>query len=70
MNLQDKVDHAVASNHIHEPHAKPAYKAPGGAWLGKVFDGKGFGGLNTGGGGHDDHGGGHGKDDHGGGGHH
>lgn len=68
--------HDVAAGHVHAPHAKSSYKTPGGAWLGKIFDGKGFGGLDTGGGGggHDDHGGGHGggHDDHGhgGGGHH
>lgn len=67
--LTNLADHAVAANHIHESHAKSKYKAPGGAWLGKIFDGKGFSSLNTGGGGHDDHGGGHGggHDDHGGG---
>jgi hypothetical protein len=72
LNLDQKLvnltDHAVAANHIHEPHTKSKYKKPGGAWLGKVLDGKGFGGI---GGGHDDHGhdGGHDDHGHGGGGH-
>lgn len=58
--LGKDADHAIAANHIHEPHGKAKYTTPNSSWFEQMFKG----GLPKGG---SSHGGGHGggHDDHG-----
>lgn len=57
--LGKDADHAIAANHIHEPHGKAKYTTPNSSWFEQMFKGglpKGGSSHGGGGGGHDDHG--------------